>query len=307
MNKTIFLLIATFISHNSFAIVDYSNVEGGSSFKPKRQNKAASQIIKRSAPTAARSSAKSGPTTFELVTSFEQLDVDGDTTSGDINKVSFEGHFQTQYNLYLDVSYWAASNGLSTYEGPSSYDKGRPELIIGFNWLRFGAPQEMATVDIYGGATFAGSEEVASTRTDKIIGVETSKRFYHFAVALAYEYAITSTPKNSDELTIGNISTLKTTLGWMVSGDISFMLEGGMVSIDNAQSSESTYKLTEDAKFSYLKPSMTLGISPAVSLEMGGVFRTRNAKDVDTLVDAKLWNIPGAYGNSLFAGLKFSM
>jgi hypothetical protein len=307
MTKTIFLLIAAFISHNSLALVDYSNVEGSSSsFKPNNRPKAANKI-KRNAPKAARAATKSGPTSFELLTSFEQQDVSGDATTGDISKVSFQGHFQTQYNLYLDFSYWAASNGLSTHEGPSSYDKGRPEFILGFNWLRFGAIQEMATVDIYGGATFAGSEEIASTRTDKIIGVETSKRFYNFAIAIGYEYVISGTPKNSEELTIGNINTLKTTLGWVVSGDISFVLEGGMVSIDNAQSSESSYKLLEDSKFSYLRPSVNLGLSPTISLEMGGVFRTRSAKDVDTLVDAKLWNVPGAYGNSLFAGLKFSI
>ena len=307
MTKPILILIATFLSHSTIALVDYSNTEGGSSYKPKRKTTKASAKIKRNAPVSTKSSAKSGPTSFELLTSFEQQNIDGEATSGDINKVSLQGHFQTQYNLYLDISYWGASNSLSTNEEPSSYDKGRPEFVLGFNWLRFGAPQEMATVDIYGGATFAGSEDIASTRTDKIMGVETSKRFYNFAIALGYEYVIAGTPKNSEELTIGNISNLKTSLGWMVSGDISFMIEGGMVTIDNATSSESTYKLNEDTQFSYIRPSVNLGLSPSVSLEMGGVFRTRNAKDVDTLVDAKLWNLPGAYGNSLFAGLKFSI
>ncbi|WP_127717637.1 hypothetical protein [Halobacteriovorax sp. HLS] len=310
MNKTISTLIAIFISQNSFALVDYSQIEG-SSPAPSTPNvkRSAPPIVKRNAPAAASSSrsANNGPTSFELLTSYEQQKVAGQTTSGELNKLSLMAHFQTQYNLYLDVNYWAASNELSTNKQEGAYEKGNPKVILGFNWLRFGAVQEMATVDIYGGASFGGDEAVATTRTDKIVGVETSKRFYNFAIAIAYDYNLTGSPDSSKELTIGNISTLKTSLGWVVSGDISFVVEGGMVTVDNALNSESAYKLKEDVQFSYIKPSVQLGISPLVSLEMGGVFRSRRAKDVDTLVDAKLWDTPGAYGNSLFAGLKFSM
>jgi hypothetical protein len=299
-------VIALLITQYTYALVDYSEVEGAAP-TVKARPKAQVPTIKRNAPRAAKAANKGGPSSIELSTMFEQHSVNGETVTGDINKVSFAGHFQTQYNLYLDFSYWAASNDLNTFEGVSDYEKGRPEFILGFNWLRFGAVQEMATVDIYGGATFKGSKEIASTRTDKIVGVETSKRFHSLAIALGYEYVLAGTPSDSQELTIGDISTLKTSIGWMVSGDISFVLEGGMVSIGDATSSDSAYKLTEETKFSYLKPTAILGLSPFISLEMGGVFRTRTAKDIDTLVDAKLWNVPGAYGNSLFAGLKFSI
>ncbi len=307
-------LISLTLTLNTFALVDYSQSET-SSVRPKPRARAprkASGMIQRSAPT--KSTSGSGSTIFggdfELQALYDHQSISESQTSGDFQKLTLSGHFQTQYNLYMDFSYWAATSELKNSEGEDESlenENGRLKFILGFNWLRFGSAQEMATVDLYGGALFKGSGGVASTRTDKVIGVETSKRFYNFALALGYEYHITGTPSAESESAIGNINILKTSLGWMVSNDISFTLEGGMVKLASNDNPDRVNKIDEEVEFSYVRPTVILGLSPNVGLEMGGVFRTRRAQNTNSLVSAKLWNIPGAYGNSLFAGLKITI
>lgn len=307
-------LISLTLTLNTYALVDYSQSETSSAPSKARARapRKASGMIQRSAPN--KPTAGSGSSIFggdfELQALYDHQSLNESSASGSFQKLTLSGHFQTQYNLYMDFSYWAATSELRNSIGDDESlenEKGRLKFIIGFNWLRFGNAQEMATVDLYGGAFFKGSGGVASTRTDKVIGIETSKRFYNFALALGYEYHLTGTPSADSESAIGNISNFKTSLGWMVSNDISFTLEGGMVTIAKSESTERINNIDEETKFSYVRPSVILGLSPSVGLEMGGVFRTRRASNTDSLVSAKLWNIPGAYGNSLFAGLKITI
>ncbi|WP_372654666.1 hypothetical protein [Halobacteriovorax sp.] len=304
-------LISLTLTLNTYALVDYSQAESSSAPSKARARapRKASGMIQRSAPSKATSGSGSSifGGDFELKALYDHQSISESQASGSFQKLTLSGHFQTQYNLYMDFSYWAATSELRNNDGEDESlenEKGRLKFIVGFNWLRFGSAQEMATVDIYGGALFKGSGGVASTRTDKVIGIETSKRFYNFALALGYEYHITGTPGAETESEIGNINLLKTSLGWMVSNDISFTLEGGMVTLAKSESTDRVNKIDEETEFSYVKPSVILGLSPNVGLEMGGVFRTRRAQNTNSLVSAKLWNIPGAYGNSLFAGLK---
>ncbi|CBW26762.1 putative exported protein [Halobacteriovorax marinus SJ] len=314
MIKYLAPVLALGLSLNSHALVDYSETEGSGTpaTRPAPARAAAAPIIKRNAPTQA--GAKSGASlfggNFELMALYDHQSLNLDQGSGSFQKLSLSGHFQTQYNLYMDFAYWAATSELRNSDGVDESlenEKGRLKFILGFNWLRFGKAQEMATVDIFGGAYLKGSGGVASTRTDKVVGIETSKRFYNFALALGYEYHLTGTPDAESESAIGNIGILKTSFGWMVSNDISFSLEGGMVNIASAEDTDRVNKIEEESKFSYIKPTLILGLSPSVALEMGGVFRTRRAHNTNSLVSARLWNIPGAYGNSLFAGLKLSI
>ncbi|OUR97801.1 hypothetical protein A9Q84_06265 [Halobacteriovorax marinus] len=307
MLKILASLFTLSISFQCFALVDYSEVEDVKSSRRAAPNRNQPAIIRKAPAQKASSNNSGGGGNFELSTLYEQQQVSAQTDDGDLSKVSFVGHFQTDYNLYLDVSYWMANATLNSSETSGDYEQGRPKVILGFNWLRFGKAQEMSTVDLFAGGVWKGSDSVASTRTDKIIGIETSKRFYIFALALGYEYHLTGTPESESETAIGNIGILKTSLGWMVSGDISFVLEAGMVKIDSDSNLDRANRLTESTQFSYLRPSALLGLSRSVSLEIGGVFRTRRARDVDTLLGAKLWNVPGAYGNSLFAGIRLSI
>lgn len=314
MIRYLVTLLALNLTLNSYALVDYSETESSSSPTANRARPAraaAAPIIKRNAPTRSTNSGASiFSGDFELEALYDHQSLSVDDASGSFQKLSLVGHFQTQYNLYMDFSYWAATSELRNSDGVDQSlenEKGRLKFILGFNWLRFGKAQEMATVDIYGGAFFKGSGGVASTRTDKVVGIETSKRFHNFALALGYEYHLTGTPTAQSESSIGNIGIFKSSLGWMVSNDISFTLEGGMVSIAKDETTDRLNSISEETKFSYVKPTAILGLSPNVALEMGAVFRTRRAPNSNELVSARLWNIPGAYGNSLFAGLKLSI
>ncbi|MGZ3808525.1 MAG: hypothetical protein ACXVCE_10590, partial [Bacteriovorax sp.] len=59
--------------------------------------------------------------------------------------------------------------------------------------------------------------------------------------------------------------------------------------------------------FSTLSPKMNLTLVPAVNLELGARFRTNKPKSDQDLASAKLFDLHGAYSNSLFAGLSFTI
>src|SRR5690606_10520676 len=120
---------------------------------------------------------------------------------------------------------------------------------------------------------------------------------------LGYKVWLTGTPSNSEEVTIGNVQRLSATLGWMVSPDIQFAVEAATVSIGVGDGERA---LTQKTSFGTLAPSIHLGITPSVGLELGAVFRTKRLKD-ENLLGARLWNLPGSYGNKLYAGLGISL
>ena len=82
------------------------------------------------------------------------------------------------------------------------------------------------------------SSELASSRTDKIFGIESVKRFYTFALGLGYRLYMTGTPEDDQEVDIGNIQKLYTLL---VDGfhDISFEVEGAVYNIGNSNLQQS--------------------------------------------------------------------
>ena len=125
---------------------------------------------------------------------------------------------------------------------------------------------------------------------------------YHFG----YGLALTGPTKNVDEVAIGNIQTLSVAIGWIVSSDIRFLLEGESFKVLSKMNENSMF-LSRDYQFSYISPKVILGISPFVSLEMGGVFRTKREHTTDEFINAKLWNLKGAYGNSIYASLSFEL
>jgi hypothetical protein len=303
MKYLIFSLTLSFISQNTLALVDYT--ESSSVSIPVQRKAAPRPVIQRAAPRAAtKNSTRSGMLDFDL--GYRQVDVNHDIAQGKATFLELKGHLQTQYNLYLDFNYWGASSDDSSLAEGAGYQKGNPRVVLGFNWLRFGKAEEMATIDLYVGGEFSGNTEFSSSRTDKIAGIETSKRFYNFALALGYEYVLTGTAKD-EEVNIGNISNLKASLGWVVSPDIQFAIEANNYTIADDKNNESAYKLREKVSFASVTPMMNLGISPLISLKMGATFRTKKAKHVDQLLAAKLWSLPGVYGNSLFVGLNVAI
>ena len=288
LSKSVIFLFVLTLSHSAFALVDYSEVvpDNKSSVKA---NSGAQQYQKSESKSLIWKS------DFSFNTNYEAMEID----NSKVGVLNLNTHLQTPFNVYLDMSYWNAQN-------KNNSQNGNPKGIIGFNWLRFGTPSDEARFDFYGGVKLPGTSQFASSRTDKIFGVETTKRFGTFGLALGYDMTLVGTPKNEQDLSIGNINRISVSGGWMVSNDIQFELEIENFKVNQSSSSVSSNYLSKSVTFSTLSPKLSLTIAQAVSLELGARFRTNKPKTDQDLAKAKLFDLHGSYSNSLFAGLNLN-
>lgn len=303
-----FTLSILFFVNQAFALVDYS--EGSASSPPSAKSKARpikinkrpSNSIRSSAPQ--RSSAGTSLGEFSFGTGYQSNNIEVGDRTGKVDSLHFDGHFQTNYGFYINASHFIASSESETLAQNSGNQQGNPKALLGFNWLRFGSGSDAGTIDIIAGASFGQSgSDFSSDRTDKIFGIETTKKMASMVLGLGYEYRITGTPGSSDELTIGNIQKIYAILGWMATPDIRFSFEGGTYKIGEAIGN---YALSEKTSFGYVAPKVHLGLSEMVSLDLGAIFRSKRLKN-ESLIDARLYDLKGAYGSSILAGLSLSM
>ncbi len=305
MKKNLLLFFSLFlISKYSFALVDYTE----SSQAPAQ----ATTKVKRIAPPSATSVAssnnlisRSAPSgMFEIAARYGVIDAQVGEQSGKVNVTSFEAHFETSYNIWLDSKWAMGTFDDSSSLGSGSSQKGNPQIVLGVNWLEYGGAGDRASMDFIGGVNIGQKDSAfATSRTDKIVGVETAKRFGTFVFGLGYRVWLTGNPSTDNELDIGNIQRLNASLGWMVSPDIRFAVEAATVSVG---SGEGVNAIQEKISFGTISPSLQLTISPMVSLDLGAVFRSKRLKD-ENLLAARLWNLPGSYGNNIYAGLNFAL
>jgi hypothetical protein len=311
--KLTFLIMISLASSGLSALVDYTESED---FKPKSSG--ASRSIKKQSPAASASasvkssvkrssSGASGRYHFSGSVNYGSQDVGLDGKNGKMDMMEVEALLQTSYNIFAQARYYQASSSDDALVTQStSFQRGNADIILGFNWLQFGGSSDRATVDLYGGLRLGQDEsDFASSRTDRILGVSTAKRFEDFAIGLGYEVQLTGTG-NDSEMSIGNISKISASLGWVVSRDIRFLIEGFTYQVSAADSGASSLFLEQELKFSTLNPQLQLKLSPMIDLTLGASFRTRRLKD-SVLTSAKLWSLQGAYGRSLFAGLSVSI
>lgn len=266
------------LSFNAHALVDYSEP-----VSEPQSNKVSTKVQSSGSSRQDSKSSLIWKSDFSLTTNYEAIEMNNQK-AGVLN---FNTHVQTPFNVYFDLSYWQAQTKLGSQSG-------NPKFLLGFNWLRFGSPSEEARLDIYGGARFAGSSELASSRTDKIFGVETTKRFGTFGLGLGYDITMTGTPKKESDMSLGNIHRIAVSGGWMVSNDIQFEVELENFKINPAKDQSRPVHLAEAASFSTLSPKLNLTIVPAVNLEMGARFRTNKPKNEGQLSQAKLFDLHGA-------------
>ncbi len=276
------------ISVNAHALVDYS--------EPVAEPAAAKATSKMQAPKAESRSSLIWKSDYSLTTNYESTEINSEK----IGVINFNTHVQTPFNIYADLTYWQAQKKAGSQSG-------NPKAIIGFNWLRFGAPSEEAKFDIFGGAKLKGSSELASSRTDKIFGAETTKRFGTFGLGIGYDITLTGTPKKDTDMSIGNIHRIAISGGWMVSNDIQFEVEVENFKVSQSSDTSRANHLKNSISFSTLSPKLNLTIVPAVSVELGARFRTNKPKSDQDLSSAKLFDLHGAYSNSLFAGLNLNI
>lgn len=285
--------VITLFSTNAFALVDYSESSSDST-----SSAPANKSLQKMSRPASSPGSKSltWKADFSFATNYESMQI-GEEKYGVIN---FGTHIQTPMNVYLDASYWTAN-------GDNGSNNGNPKIILGFNWLRFGSPSDEAKLDIYGGMKLSSTSALGSSRTDKIVGAETTKRFGTFGLGLGYDMTITGTPKNTADQSIGNINRLTISGGWMVSNDIQFEIEAENFTINPGKDSSASNKLGEKVSFSTLSPKLNLNLAPAVNLELGARFRMKKAKSEANLMTAKVFDLHGANTNSLFAGLNLTL
>jgi hypothetical protein len=295
-----------FFASQAFALVDYSENEVAAPAKknsrPIKINKRPSSFSTSSAPK--RSGGGSSFGEFSLNSGYQSSSIEVGDRTGKINSWHFDGHFQTNYGFYINASHYMASSESESLAANTGTQQGNPRAILGFNWLRFGSGADAGSIDILAGASLGQTgSDFASQRTDKIFGIETTKKMASMVLGLGYEYRITGASKDENELAIGNIQKIYAILGWMATPDIRFSVEGGTYKIGEGTGD---YSLVEKTSFGYVSPKVHLSLSPIVSLELGAIFRSKRLKN-ESLVDARLYDLKGAYGSSILAGLSLSM
>ena len=302
-----FIILSFFGSFSAHGLVDYSETETvAPAPKAKSRPRAVSKVA---APTSASSSGPSYSPSgmFDLGMAYKSIDVKSDETTGKVNVMEVKGHLATNFNIFLDFKYWQASTDIESLTDNSSSQEGNPEVLLGFNWLQFGGGEDGTSVDLLFGGRFSSSSDLASSRTDKIFGIESVKRFYTFALGLGYRLYMTGTPEDEAEVDIGNIQKLYATFGWKVSHDISFEIEGAVYNIGNSNSQTRATVLKTKESFGTVSPKINLQLGSMVGLGIGATFRTDKVSDTESLIGARLWDMSGVYGSSIHAGLDISI
>lgn len=291
------------LGHQGHALVDYTP-------PAERSAAPAPNVIQRQAPRQARSS---GPTSysFRLGTQFDSLKVNTEERSDKFSFLRVNAQMLTSYDLFLDVSYWGSSSeaiplltGSSEVES-KSFHHGNPKVLLGLNWIEFGQGPSAGGLDLYAGSSVRApkSSDFGSSRNDMIVGVLTSKRFHAVALGLGYQVTLTGTPNKEEELAIGNIHRLTASVGFRPNPETQFILEGSTYRIGESEKADRMLNLREVESFSTITPSFLINIGPALSLRLGATFRTNRPSQSDSLLQARLFDMPGLFGNVLFFGL----
>ncbi len=292
----------------SYALVDYSEdsvsfASSATERRPTTKKAVPKSISKRVQRPSARSSAAYSPSgAINFKVSRSVLTTETGTIMGDgtFAMTKFQTHIQTPYNIFLDADYWIGSYDNYTYMESAGTQAGNVNLKLGFNWLKFGSEYDMATINFYFGSRFKGGDsELAVSRDDKLVGIETAKKFLNFSIGFAYEYAKHSKPSVELETILDKTHKLATAISWQATNDIRFLTEASFYKIITASGN--------NLQFSSLTQRLDLTLSPVLGLELGGIFRMKKASTGMDLYSAKLWDLEGAYGNSIFATLRLSL
>lgn len=304
-----FLILFSFlVNFPLLALVDYTDNEI-SNYQPDGggQVQTVQKVVRKSPPR--KSGRGLGPKWLSITPFYESLSIQS-SSEGDVAFTGVDLELRTQSSIYIKANYYQAASSSEELTPGGSYQQGNPEILVGLNWLDLGGVKDGARFDLIAGGRIKESEGTfATSRNDKIVGIETSKPFGNFVFGIGFHYTITGNPENDEELAIGNVTNYKVALGWFATPDIRFSFETNIYEVSESSTEERINRLEESLSFSSVSPKLYLTLSPAINLVMGGVFRTRKLdlnKNIDYL-SARLYPFEGAYGNSLFASLGFSI
>lgn len=309
--KHALLLLFLVLPLTATALVDYSEETPSQAINENRKNAVSKLSSMRSSSSISNKTEKRSPRNesadFSIRGGYQSLGVKTSQGEGKLTMFKSDLHFQTAYDLFLSASHYYATSDSKVLNGDGNTHSGNPTVKLGLNWIKIGGTGTEAGVDLYGGAMIKGASLYASSRTDKIVGIETSKRFYDFALGLGYEFRLTGTPSKIEEVAIGNISRLSAAFGWVVSSDIRFLLEGASYTISPYKDELREARLDHRVSFSSVSPQVHLGLASIVELLLGARFQTKTKGVDDQVVGARLWDLEGLYGNAIFTGLNISM
>lgn len=299
----IIIIMALFFSFSAFSMADYSDDDRP---MPTRKTRPKSRIKKLSSRAPQKKSSRRSKvfSDFEVSSNYEAISY-GDNK---VSKMNMNLHFQTPYNFYIDAEYFTIqSDSLDDNLLDTSYQRGNPKAVLGLQWLEFGKADNKVNLDLLIGLSYKSSSPYSSSSTDQIIGLQTMKRFYNMAIGLNYLIRKTGNPTDESQMSVGNISTFGAEFGYMVSNDIQFSLMAKSISIKKSSNLERSLILDKNISFSYVMPKLTLGIGRFISVELGAIFQTDRVKNTANLLPARLWDLKGLYGNSIFAGLNITI
>ncbi len=300
---------------SAFALVEYDDEYTGDSVSSKQSSLRKTNTSFKKTKNLGKSS--SFAKNSELQVGYESVGLDLNSkesttaTLADIHKYNFGLHLDTAYDIYLDASFWTAKSGSDELLDTQKSQKGNAHYKIGFNWFK-STGENPVQADIYlAYVQGAKNSQFASSRNDQIIGLETSKRIHKVALGLGAEYRRVGNPKEEEEYAVGNISKFAAGFAWLVSNDIRFTFEAAAYKISESDDRFRANKWEDEISFSVFSPALHLQLFRSLEMKLGAHVRTNkpqfeNESEINSFLNAKLLDLPGVYGNSVYSSLNLS-
>ena len=305
------------------ALVDYSipeNIRPQSSGaavvsprpKPPQTPRPKVKIRPRTTSSKTVSKAQTMEKRFNMGAGLETVGVDLQGLQGpEVRFMRLKAQGQIAGQFFFEGRYWQAQSSSPVLAPKGRWQAGNPLLLVGFHWLQLGPLQGQVNLDLYGGFQWkAKKSHLASGRTDRILGLSTAKRFSKMALGLGYEMHLTGTSAHEDEMRVGNLSKASASLGLQLGPGSRLLVEAFRYSINPETGiSIPAPSLKRKLRFSVLSPKLQLNLfslHPSLKMELGATFRSQRLRDRN-LIAARLWNLQGSYGNSLYGGLSLSL
>ena len=297
---SVILLLALFSVPLLSAPPDYTEEIATKKKRRKKNEKRAD-----SSRSSSKATTKSGFGSWTFEGTIESVDVDSFSKNDNASFYKMNLYYRPQSDLYLKLGYYFGfADSLNLNENQSR--KGNLDFRVVANWLSWSNGSFNSKLDLFAGVSLKeSSSNFGSSRTDKMIGFETSRNFSNLIFSLGHEYHMTGRPKNQGELAVGDIRKYYGVLGWKVTPDINFAIEA--VHYEVSPTSKSNDSLKNKVSSGHLSPWLFLNLSKKFDFVLGAVFRTNKVRKEEELRRARLWSHQGFYGNSVFTKINLNI
>ncbi len=242
-------------------------------------------------------------------TSFKSIDI-ASSNAEKAKIVDFNIIMNTGLNVALGLYHWRTVSVDGNYFEKDSKNKshsGNTKLYARFNWLKFGESHDATSVDLLAGYSMGKESSLLATSSDvKMVGIRTFKQFYILALGIGYKMYFHDSTTLKDEVAISDVKNIHGNLTWIISSNLGFSTEVGSYSISGKKSSSDLF--AQKLEYSYIQPRLRFKIARRLNIELETIYSNiESFKKNPNFLDARLWNYKGAYGNSISAGLIFTI